>query len=62
MATTSANNVVVVRSMLGIEVMRFNASETAEFEVSGLTNGLYLVEVTNTDNGQSAIKKLLIQH
>ena len=56
------DNTVVLRSMLGVTVRTFSASSSLVFDVSDLPTGLYLVEVTDNETGQSKSKKLLIQH
>ena len=55
-------NRVVLRSILGVEVRNFIADQYLSLDVSYLPNGLYLIEVTDMETGQSSVKKLLIQH
>lgn len=58
----SSNNEVILTSMLGIEVMRFNCGYYSTLNVADLPVGLYVVQVKNLETKVSSIKKLLIQH
>ena len=57
--TTAANATKSVRifDMVGKEVM--TTSTTAAVNVSGLNQGLYLVQIT--ENGNTAVQKLIIE-
>ena len=56
------DNTVILRSMLGVTVRTFSASSVLTFDVADLPTGMYLVEVTDNETGDSKTKKLLIQH
>jgi len=56
------DNTVIVRNMLGVQVRTFFASGTLTFDVSDLPTGMYLIDVTDNETGDSKIKRLLIQH
>ena len=56
------DNTVILRNMLGVIVRTFTASSVLTFNVADLPTGLYLVEVTDNETGDSKTKKLLIQH
>jgi hypothetical protein len=56
------DNTVILRNMLGVKVRTFTASGTLTFDVSDLPTGMYLIDVTDNETGDSKTKKLLIQH
>ena len=55
-------NMVTLRSIIGVEVRKYIANSTLSIDVSELPSGLYLVEVNNETYSKPQIKKLLIQH
>jgi hypothetical protein len=59
---SSDNNLVIVRSMLGVVVKEFTSGYLSSFESSSFAPGLYIVQVQNLNSQKSSIKKLLIQH
>lgn len=60
--STTENNLIIVRNILGVVVRNFEASYYGTFDASDLPTGLYVVEKMDLYTQKSSIKKLLIQH
>ncbi len=60
--STSDNNRIIVRNVLGVIVRDFESSFYGTFDASDLPTGLYVVEKMDLYTQKSSIKKLLIQH